>query len=119
MILDRSSTQPQAISSTQKAYCLRGFSVGILDRLGLIEDDVIKFEILESKNIPAQRAIGGENHVASREVAASAGQAGVIQNPQLRREALRLLLPVEHQRLRHHDEGRCDWLPGGAQLATH
>src|SRR5580658_1543600 len=94
MILDRSATQPQTISSTQKAYCLRGFSVGILDRLGLVEDDVIEFEILERKDIPAQRAIGGENHVTSREVVAIAGHARVVQDPQLRREALRLLFPV-------------------------
>src|SRR5262244_811529 len=119
MILDRSATQPQTISSTQKACCLRGFSVGILDRLGLVEDDVIKFEILKRKDIPAQRTIGGENYVTSREVVAVAGHAGVIQNPQLRCEALRLLLPVKHQGFRNHDEGRGDWLAAAPQLATH
>src|ERR1700693_431760 len=86
---------------------------GVLDRLGLVENRVIELDVLEDEDVAAQRAVGRQDDgVGAEEPGAAppraprAGRARVIEDLQSRREAGRLLLPVEDERLRSHDETR-------------
>ena len=60
-----------------------------------------------SDDVAAQRAVGGQDHVViGKGAGCRASDAGVVEHAQLRREARRLLLPVEDQRPRHHHQRR-------------
>ena len=76
---------------------------GVLDELGLVEDDVVELGLPVADDVAAQRAVGGEDDVVIRQGRRffDAGVAGVVEHPQRRGELACLLDPVEHQALGH------------------
>ena len=108
MVLDRRAAERQAMVAAQQARRLGGLGARVLDGLGLVEDHVVEADVLQEGRVAAQRAVGGEHEVVVLEVLARADAPGarVVEHAQLGREPRRLLLPVEHERARHHDERR-------------
>ena len=80
----------------------------VLDRLRLVEDDVVELDVLQMADVPPQRAIRREDDVVLGQLveAVSPPLAAVVEHAQPRSKACRLALPVEHERSRHDDERR-------------
>ena len=102
---------------------LRRLAARVLDRLGLVEDGVIERVVLEVDDISPKRAVGGQDDVEVVELfpGLTAADAGMVEDAELRREASGLLLPVEDERPRHHDQrrrGSAAFPGGGPQLAA-
>ncbi len=112
MVLHRRAAQRQAIPAAQQAGGLGRLAVRVLDRLRLVQDDVVEFHLPERRHVLAQGAVGGEHQIPAGEgIAVSRpADAGVIEHAQPRREMSRLGDPVEHQRARHHHQGRRELL---------
>ena len=82
--------------------------VGVLDRLRLVEDAGVEPELGERRRVAAERAVGGQDEVVvlERGPGPVARRCRCGRAPSARGEPGRLLLPVEHQRLRHDHQGR-------------
>jgi hypothetical protein len=106
VVLDRGAGEGQPVLRPDQARRLGRIGAGVLDGLGLVQDGVVEAGLLEEQRVPAQRAIGGQHHVGLAEVGRlpGAGVPGVLEDPQLRREAQGLGLPVEDQRAGRHDQ---------------
>src|SRR5882672_6593642 len=103
MVLYRSAAQRQTMIAVEQSRRLRRSRVGVLDRLRLVEDDVIEPRVLKKDRVVAQCAVGGQDQIVIVEMFKGLFLPclpGVIEHAQLGREARRLLLPVEDQRFR-------------------
>jgi hypothetical protein len=94
------------VPRAKKAGRLCGLARRILDRLCLVEDDVVEFDVGEEVRFPAQERIGGEYDVVLREVIGGANPVGrgMVEHAQFGSEARRLGLPIENDRARDDDE---------------
>ena len=122
MVLDRRAAHRQARAATEQPGGLGGLAVGVLDRLRLVEDQVVELDLAQHRHVPAQRAVGGEDHVPAGErvplhVLHTAADAGMIEDAQRGGEPRRLGEPVEDQGARD-DEQRGGQPLGGAPLPT-
>src|SRR5439155_16015726 len=123
MVLNRCTAQSQAVASLKQARGLGRDRARVLDRLCLVEDQVVEMQVLEKGGVAPQGAVRGENEVVLVEapVDLRASGACVVEHAQLRSETRGLLLPVENQRARRDDKRRGGpILPAGllAQLAS-
>ena len=99
--------------TTQQSGCFCCLALRILDRLGLIQDDIIEFGFAKFGCVSAQRAISGENQVERcvlvllriSQTLIAVG-TGVVQHTQVRREPLGFVDPIEDQTLGYHYERR-------------
>ena len=95
---------------------------GVLDGLRFVKHAVIEALLFELQRVAPERAVGGKDRVVVVEVIAGlqASAAGVIEHAQQRRKARRLLLPMEHERARRHDQRRARpvFVTRRAQLAA-
>ena len=91
----------------QQPAGLGGLAAGILDRLCLVEDDVVELDVAVPHDVAAERAVGGEHDIGigKRHRALSPLVAGVVDDAEGRAELGRLLDPVEHEALGDDDEG--------------
>ena len=104
MIFHGRAAKRQPVASAQQTRGFGRFGAGVLDGLRFVEHHVIELDVLELRGVAAQRAVGGQHHIVIGEAMHIARQAGMIEHPQLRSEAGRLLLPVEHQRFGDHHQ---------------
>ena len=106
VVLDRRAAEREPVIRLEQSRRLGRAGARVLDRLRLVQDRVVERDLLQVTDVPAQRAVGGQDDVvlgdAVEGVAPAA--AGEIEHAQRRREARRFLLPVEHERPRHDDE---------------
>ena len=63
MVLYRGSAQRQTMIAVEQTRRLRRSCVGVLDRLRLVEDDVIEPRVFKKNCVVAQRAVGGQDQV--------------------------------------------------------
>ena len=108
MILNRRTAHRDTmlcLEQSRGASHLRGC---VLNRLRLIQDDVVELRIFQLDNIASQRAVGCEDDVVLMKFVPQLRpfQPGILKNFELRRKLGRFLLPVKHQRLGNHDERR-------------
>src|SRR5262249_40847204 len=85
--------------------------VSVLDRLRLVEDDIIEAHVLKKNRVIAQCAVCGQYQIViveMFEVLFLSRLPCVVEHAQPGREARRLLLPVEDQRFRDDRERRED-----------
>ena len=82
--------------------------MGIFDRLGFVEDDVVEFDVFEKGGVAAEGAVGGDDQIIVGEMVGGfeAIDAGVVENPQCGGEAFGFFLPVEDEGFGDDDEGR-------------
>jgi hypothetical protein len=110
------------VVAAQQAGCLGGLAGGVLDRLGLVQDQIVEFHLAQQDHVLAQGAVGGDHQVAIPERIDLPGPAGagMVEHAQGRGEAGRLGQPVEDQRAGHHHQGRRELLfrGGGPALAA-
>ena len=106
MVLDRRSAQRQTMTAAQQPRRLRRGGRRVLDRLRLVEDDVVELVLRQPRRISAQRAVGRQQDVEVFDLRRSSRVAGVIQDLQLRRETACLLDPVVDERSRHDRDRR-------------
>ena len=124
MVLDRRAGQREAMVAAQQPRRLRRFGVRVLDRLRLVEDDVVRLDLAQEGGVLPQHAVGRDQEVDAREPVSQGGRArgalgaDVGEDAQLRGEARRLLLPVPDQRLRHHDDRRARRFGAAARPAS-
>jgi hypothetical protein len=91
----------------QQPRRLRRLAARVLDRLRLVEDHVVEGHGPSARRCRAQRAVGGQDEVVRR--SGRAGARGRCRCSRARAASARsgrLLLPVEDERARHHDERR-------------
>ena len=107
-VLDRRAAQRDPVLSAQHARGLRAGGVGVLDGLRFVENHVVEVHVGERHGIAAQGAVRDEHQVVLRDLVHPAGaiRTREIEHPQPRREAGRLLLPVEEHRTWHDHERR-------------
>ena len=79
---------------------------GVLDRLRLVEHDVVELRLPVGDDVTPQRAVGCEDEIVlgQRRRLADPRIAGVVEHPQRGRELAGLLHPVEDEALGHDDE---------------
>ncbi len=105
MVLNRSAGERQPVAAAQQTGGLGGQAVRVLDRLRLVQDEVVEFHFAQRRHVIPEGAVGGQHEVAAGKGIAfpdAAAGARVVEHAQARREAGRLGEPVEHQRTRHH-----------------
>ena len=80
--------------------------IGVLDVLGLVEDDGIELVLLHLFEVAAQQGIGGDDQIRFRDMLEHAFAPGAVdgQAAQMRHELLRFALPVGQHGGGHHDE---------------
>ena len=102
--------------AAEQAGGLGRLAVGVLDRLGLVEDHVVELEVGQLGDIGAERAVGGDDQVVLGERLAQgvAARAGVVEHAEPGRELGGLLDPVEDQRARHDRQRRSLGLAAGS-----
>src|SRR5262245_8260810 len=103
MVLDRRPAQRQAMIAFQQSRGLRRGRVRVLDRLRLVENDVIEPRVLKQNRVSSQRAVGGQDQIVIVEmlkVLFLSCLAGVFEHAQTRSKSRSLLLPVKDQRFR-------------------
>src|SRR5690606_35132399 len=113
MVLDRRAAQRETMVRVQKPGRFRGYRRLVLDRLRLVENHIVEAHVLEARGVLAQRAVGRNQQSVFVEVLGALAplMPGVIEHAQPRRESSRLLLPIEDERFRHHDErGTPAWM---------
>jgi hypothetical protein len=89
------------VPGPQQAAGLGRLAGGILDRLRLVEHDVVELRLAEIDDVAAERAVGRDHDVLIRQAVAGvlAAVSRVVEHPQARGEPPRLLDPVEHEAL--------------------
>jgi len=104
------------MTAAEKPGGLGSLAVGVLDRLRLVQDHVVELVVGEPRGVPPQRPVGGEEQIVVLDPRRRARVAGVVEHPQLGREARRLVHPVVDERSRHHRDrrARVPCLAGGA-----
>ncbi len=92
----------------QRHHRLRALGVHVLDRLGLVEHDAVPAPALEARRFQLQQAVADHDHVERPRVVDRGGAfAGTEQlQVQGRREARRLVDPVQAHRGRRHHQRR-------------
>ena len=119
VIFDGRAAHRQAVSGLQESGGLGGLGGRGFDRLRLVEDDVIEFELAEFDNVGAEGSVGGENKVEFVEAIARLvpGGTGIVEDAQVGSEPGRFLSPVEDERSRDDDQGRAaDFAEGFSAL---
>ena len=108
MVLDRGPGKGEPMASIEQAARLGRGRLRVLDRLRLVEDDVVELDAGEPGRVAAQRAVGSQHQVGAGELVEPlrARHPGEIEDAQVGSEAARLLLPVEYERARNDDERR-------------
>src|SRR4030095_7655573 len=106
MILYRRAAQSQTIISAEQTSGFGGESPGILDRLGFVENAVVKTQIFELECITPQRTVRRKHDIIAIEVISwfQPRTACVIEHAQLGREARGFGLPMKHERAWHNHE---------------
>ncbi len=108
MVLDRRAGQRQPMVALQQPHRFRGGGALVLDRLRLVQHDVVEAMRLKAGDIPPQRPIRGQHHIHGSQIVGRRVpiRAREIQHAQPRRKTRRFADPVEDQRSRQHDQGR-------------
>ena len=109
VVFHRRAGHGQAVVGPQQPAGLGPLRLGVLDRLGLVEDGVVEADVLELGDV----AVRGCRRWSprGRTGRGAPGRAlrsgpGVVQHAELRGEPLGLLDPVEHEAAGHHDQRR-------------
>ena len=105
-VLDGRAGEGEPARGAQEAGGLGGLGAGVLDGLGLVEDDALELDRAKPLDVQAHGGVGGEDQVRIREAggAGVALDAGVLHDAERGRESLGLAGPVEHERLGRDDE---------------
>ena len=92
----------------QQAAGLRPLRLGILDGLRLVENRVIETDVFQFGDVAVQRPVGGDDQIVLVELGQRvlSQQAGVVEHPEVGREGLGLLDPIEHQAAGHDRQRR-------------
>ena len=108
VVFDRRAADGQAVPAAQEPGGLGRLALGVLDRLGLVEHDVVELEVGELGDVGAQGAVGGDDQVVLGEPLAEgmAARSGVVEHLEPGRELGGLLDPVENQRAGHDGQAR-------------
>jgi len=103
VILDRRSGQRDAVAAAQSARRLRLLRLGVLDVLGLVENDAAPVHFLQRLAVAVQKRIARKNQrvllgVFGESRSFDALRTVIDKDRQLRREAFGLFLPVADDR---------------------
>src|ERR1700722_13430662 len=106
MILHGRAAEREPMLSLQKPDRFSRFTRAVFDGLGFVENQVIKFVILEEHRVIAAGAVGGDDEIVVAEIVGGffAQRASMIENADSRRKSRRLRLPVEHKRPRDDNQ---------------
>ena len=63
VVLDRRAAHRQAVPAAEQPGGLGGLAVGVLDRLGLVEDHVVELDLRQLGDVGAEGAVGGDDQV--------------------------------------------------------
>ncbi len=110
-VLDRRAGERQAGAGLQATQLLGGLRRGILDGLGLVDDDLAPFELAELVHVAQRRAVGGDHQIGVCDGRLECGALGsprpvMHQEPHVGHETAGLRGPVAHHRRRGHDQRR-------------
>ena len=88
VVLDRRAAHGQLVAAAQQPGGLGRLAVGVLDRLGLVEDRVVELEVGQLGDVGAHGAVGGDDQVVVGERLAEgvAAGAGVVEHAEPRGE---------------------------------
>ena len=103
MVLDGGAAQRQPVGCLQEAGSFGGLTGCVLDRLGFIENDVMKGDLLEEKNVAPQDVVSGDDEICALDLVEPglALRPGVVDGAELGCESFRFLEPVENEGARH------------------
>ena len=63
VVLDRRAAHGQAVPAAEQPGGLGGLALGVLDRLGLVEDHVVELDLAQLGDVGAEGAVGGDDQV--------------------------------------------------------
>ena len=78
MVFDRRAADGQPVPAAQQAGRLGRLALGVLDRLGLVEDHVVELELGQFGDIGAQGAVGGDDQIVLGKRLAQAWRPGPV-----------------------------------------
>ena len=106
-VLDRRAGERQPLPALERARGFRGLRVGVLDRLGLVENDGVPLHVRERFRERAELRVVEHEQVALFDRLQDVAAIAAAPEPHAEvagDEALRLARPVVHDRLRADDE---------------